>query len=72
MEARLESWKDRPLGYAFLKLIYEKKTNLCVSADITNKEKLLEIAELLGDEICMLKVNSQALNVDACGYHRGL
>jgi len=34
-----------------------KKTNLCVAVDITKKHQLLNLANLLGPEICILKTH---------------
>jgi len=35
-----------------------KKTNLCVSVDVTSKEELLKIVEAVGESCCCIKVRS--------------
>lgn len=38
-------------------LMENKKTNLCVAADFTRKEKVLELAQKIGEEICVFKTH---------------
>ena len=54
--ARAESCNN-PTGKNLLKLMDEKKTNLAVAADVTTSSELIEIAENLGSEICVLKTH---------------
>ncbi|RDI41311.1 orotidine-5'-phosphate decarboxylase [Aquicella lusitana] len=46
-----------PLAKRLLQLMDEKQTNLTISADVTSAQKLLELADQLGPEICMLKTH---------------
>lgn len=50
-----------PSGNRLLRLMDEKQTNLALAADVTKKEQLLEIADLLGPEICILKTHIDIL-----------
>lgn len=47
-----------PMGRRLLELMETKKTNLAVSADLTTKASLLELAESVGPQICMLKTHA--------------
>jgi uridine monophosphate synthetase len=50
-----------PTGSHLLRLMDEKQSNLSLAADLTSKEKLLEIADLVGPEICLLKTHIDIL-----------
>lgn len=47
-----------PLAAYLFRLIAAKKTNLCVSADVTSTSELLRLAEDVGDSICLLKTHA--------------
>lgn len=44
-------------GRNLLQLLDEKKTNLALSADVTSAQQLLDLADQLGPEICILKTH---------------
>ncbi|MCH9611207.1 MAG: Orotidine 5'-phosphate decarboxylase [Chlamydiales bacterium] len=46
-----------PAGAKLLRLLDEKKSNLCLSCDVTTSKELLELADRLGPEICLLKTH---------------
>lgn len=46
-----------PVAKNIFQLMDEKKTNLGLTADVTSAEKLLELADLLGPEICLFKTH---------------
>ncbi|XP_008400924.1 uridine 5'-monophosphate synthase [Poecilia reticulata] len=58
---RAELPKIHPLASKLLKIMEEKESNLCVSADVTSSKELLQLAESLGPKICMLKTHCDIL-----------
>lgn len=50
-----------PLASYLLKLIAAKRTNLCVSADVPTTRELLQLAEEVGDSICLLKTHADVI-----------
>jgi uridine monophosphate synthetase len=46
-----------PLASHLLSLVATKKTNLCLSADVETSAELLQIAEEVGEYICLLKTH---------------
>ena len=55
-EVRANS-QAHPLARYLLQLMALKKTNLCVSADVSTAAALLALAEQVGDSICVLKTH---------------
>ena len=51
-----------PLAAYLLRLIDLKKTNLCVSADVNTTRELLQLAEDVGDSICLLKTHADIIS----------
>uniref|UniRef100_A0A672IHV6 Uridine 5'-monophosphate synthase n=1 Tax=Salarias fasciatus TaxID=181472 RepID=A0A672IHV6_SALFA len=50
-----------PLASKLLTIMEEKQSNLCVSADLTSSEELLQLADSLGPKICLLKTHVDIL-----------
>lgn len=46
-----------PTAIKLLQIMERKKTNLCVSVDVTKKSHLLQLAKSLGPHICVLKTH---------------
>lgn len=53
--------KIHPLASKLLNIMEEKQSNLCVSADVSSSEELLQLADSLGSKICLLKTHIDIL-----------
>ncbi|MCI4378811.1 hypothetical protein PGIGA_G00220570 [Pangasianodon gigas] len=59
--ARAALSSTHPIAKRLFTLMEEKRTNLCVSADVTHTRELLELAETLGPLICVMKTHVDIL-----------
>ncbi len=51
-----------PIAQSLLTIMETKKTNLIFSADVTSTAKLLQLADLIGSEICALKIHCDIID----------
>ncbi|CUS20958.1 LAQU0S02e02278g1_1 [Lachancea quebecensis] len=51
-----------PVAAKLLKLMHEKKTNLCASLDVHTTKELLDLVQVLGPHICLLKTHVDILD----------
>jgi orotidine 5'-phosphate decarboxylase subfamily 1 len=58
--SRAELCKN-PVGAQLFRLMHSKKSNLSVSADVFTTAKLLQLADLVGPHICVLKIHVDIL-----------
>ncbi|KAM4608424.1 uridine 5'-monophosphate synthase [Polymixia lowei] len=59
--ARAKLPNIHPLASKLLRIMEEKQSNLCVSADVTSCAELLQLADSLGPKICLLKTHVDIL-----------
>ncbi|KAK4545205.1 hypothetical protein LTR36_003384 [Oleoguttula mirabilis] len=69
---RSEQANLTPLATYLLRLIHIKQTNLCVSADVNTTTELLQVAEDVGDHICVLKTHADIIDDFSDKTIRGL
>ena len=61
-ESRLEKCEN-PLLKKLFKIIIEKKTNLCVAADVETIERLEKLLDCVAEHICILKIHADSFDV---------
>ena len=69
---RAELHGIHPLAQYLYRLMSHKRTNLCLSADVTSSIELLRIAEDVGDSICILKTHADIIDDWGERTNRGL
>lgn len=57
-----------PVNKRLLEIMQEKRTNLCVAADVTRCSQLLELADTVGPYVCVLKTHADILEDFSAGF----
>lgn len=55
--AERSRFHDNPAAKRLLEVMERKKSNLCVSVDVTTSKDLLEVVRRVGASCCMVKVS---------------
>ena len=55
--AERASAHSNPAAKRLLEVMDRKKTNLCVSVDVTTTQEVLDIVKAVGPSVCMVKVS---------------
>jgi uridine monophosphate synthetase len=53
---------QNPMAKKLFALMEKKQTNLCIAADLTSSQDLLDLAEAIGPEICVFKTHVDILD----------
>jgi uridine monophosphate synthetase len=61
-----------PLAHFLFHLMSTKKSNLCLSADVSTTAQLLQLADEVGDSICMIKTHADIIDDFGVRTVRGL
>lgn len=51
-----------PTAQKLFKIMEDKRSNLCLAADVTSQKKLLELADELGPDLCVFKTHVDILD----------
>ena len=52
---------DNPAARSLLQCMVSKQTNLCISVDLVEKDKVLSIVDAVGPFVCLIKVGCLSL-----------
>lgn len=50
-----------PIWLRLIRIMHNKETNLCIAVDVTSGQELLSIVNVVGREICMLKIHADII-----------
>lgn len=70
--ARAKLPNTHPLASKLLNIMEEKQSNLCLSADVTTSEELIQLADSIGPKICLLKTHVDILKDYSAAFSQKL